>query len=256
MKDSVLAIIQARMGSSRLPGKALLPIVDGRGALELMLERVAQAQTLKRVLVATTVSPEDNALATLCEGMHVPCFRGSEQDVLDRYYQAAAAFGPADAIVRLTGDCPLHDPEVIDEVVNQFRASAVDYTNNINPATYPDGLDVEVFTLAALEKAWHNAARVSEREHVTLYLRNHPELFSQLNVACAHDYSACRWTLDEEPDYQFIKKIYAHFYPRRVFAMKEIISFLELHPEIAAINRAIQRNAGLFKSFAEDKECA
>ncbi len=255
MKHRVLAIIQARMGSTRLPGKVLLPIIDNKSALQLMLERVVMSKKLNRIIVATTVSSEDNRLVELCERLNIACFRGSEQDVLDRYYQAAYAFGPAQAIIRLTGDCPLHDPAIIDEVIEQFQVSGVNYCSNINPPTYPDGLDVEVFTSAALGKAWQNARLVSEREHVTLYIRNHPELFSQINVSCASDYSCYRWTLDEEQDYQFIKRVFKHFYPCTTFTTQEIISFLGQHPEIAALNSSIERNAGLLKSLAEDKEC-
>lgn len=245
----VLAIIQARMSSTRLPGKVLLPIVDGKGALELMLERVCRAKTLHKIVVATTTSSCDDRIADLCEHLGYEYFRGSEEDVLDRYYQTALAFGPGRIIVRLTGDCPLHDPQVIDKVVESFVNSDADYASNIEPPTYPDGLDVEIFTFEALRKAWRNAKLSSEREHVTIYIRNHPELFSKKNVSYSKDCSKYRWTLDEESDYRLIKKIFTHFYHRNpCFTMQDILSFIKENPDIESINSGIQRNEGFLEA--------
>lgn len=250
----VLAIIQARMGSTRLPGKMLLPIIDNKGALELMLERVQRAKTLDKIAVATTTSPGDDRLVDLCMRLGCEYFRGSENDVLDRYYQTALAFGSPEVIVRLTADCPLHDPVVIDRLVSCFLDSEVDYISNIDPPTFPDGEDTEVFSFSVLEKVWKEACLKSEREHVTPYIRKHADMFKVMNVECEKDLSGHRWTLDEKEDYEFIKHIYKNLYKKnQVFGMEEILEFLARHPELEAINKHISRNEGYQKSLEEDK---
>jgi len=250
----VLAIIQARMGSTRLPGKMLLPIVDNKGALELMLERVRRARQLQKIVVATTISPSDNRLVDLCKRLGCECFRGNEVDVLDRYYRAALAFGPPEVIVRLTGDCPLHDPVIIDKLVSRFLDSEVDYVSNGDPPTFPDGLDTEVFSFSVLEKVWKEARLKSEREHVTSYIRKHADTFKAINVECEKDLSDRRWTLDEKEDYEFIKHIYKNLYKKTpAFGMEEVLEFLARHPELEAINKHISRNEGYQESLKEDK---
>lgn len=249
-----LAIIQARMGSTRLPGKVLKEVC-GKPLLQLQLERVEQASRLDRFMVATTGREADQAIAVLCERIEVRCYRGSEDDVLDRFYQAARLAGcqAGDAIIRLTADCPLLDPEVIDRVICLYDEAQVDYASNVNPPTFPDGLDVEVFSYTALNKAWSTALLKSEREHVTPYIRNHPELFSQANYKGLQDLSALRWTVDEARDLELVTHIYEHFYPRsRVFSLDEILAFLADHPEVAAINQGFARNEGYLKSLAGD----
>lgn len=201
------AILQARMGSTRLPGKMLRPIHAGRGALELMLERVRQARSLAQVVVATTTLAEDDALEALCRRLGVACFRGDPADVLDRYYRCALAFDARATLVRLTGDCPLHDPAVIDRVVAFFQGGDYDYAANTHPPTFPDGLDTEVFRFTALEAAWRQATLASEREHVTYHLYTHPQTFRIGNLAQAEDLSALRWTLDEPRDLEFIRQV-------------------------------------------------
>jgi spore coat polysaccharide biosynthesis protein SpsF (cytidylyltransferase family) len=252
--DKVLAIIQARMGSTRLPGKMLLPIVDNKGALELMLERVRLARQLQKIVIATTTSPEDDRLADLCKRLGCEYFRGNEDDVLDRYYRAALAFGTPEVIVRLTGDCPLHDPVVIDKLVGSFLGSDVDYVSNVDPPTFPDGLDTEVFSFSVLEKVWKEACLKSEREHVTSYIRKHADMFKAINVECERDLSDRRWTLDEKEDYEFIKCIYKNLYKKKtVFGMKEILGLLAKHPELEEINKHLTRNEGYQKSLKEDE---
>jgi spore coat polysaccharide biosynthesis protein SpsF (cytidylyltransferase family) len=250
----VSAIIQARMGSTRLPGKMLLPIVDNKGALELMLERVRRARQLQKIVVATTTSPSDDKLVDLCKRLGCEYFRGNEVDVLDRYYRAALAFGPPEVIVRLTGDCPLHDPVIIDKFISRFFDSGVDYVWDGDPSTFPDGLDTEVFSFLVLEKAWKEARLKSEREHVTTYVQKHTEKFKVITVKCEKDLSDRRWTLDEKEDYEFIKHIYKNLYRKNpAFGMEEILEFLAGHPEIEAINKHISRNEGYQKSLKEDK---
>jgi len=249
----VLAVVQARTGSSRLPGKVLLPIFDNKCALELMLERVCRAKTVDKIAVATTPSTIDDRICELCEQLGYECFRGSEDDVLDRYYKAVLALGPAEVIVRLTGDCPLHDPAIIDKVVMYFLDSNVDYVNNANPPTYPDGLDVEVFSFATLKRAWQEARLKSEREHVTSYIYKHPDVFKIADVKCERDLSDKRWTLDEQQDYEFIKLMYKNLYKKSPgFGMEEILGFLAKHPEFEQINKHLSRNEGYQKSLEED----
>ncbi|MBU1694401.1 MAG: glycosyltransferase family protein [Verrucomicrobia bacterium] len=250
---SVMAILQARMGSSRLPGKMLLPIYGEKGALELMLERVRRARLLDRTVVATTVSAQDDPLEKLCARLGVPCFRGSEDDVLDRYYQAAIRHGPASVIVRLTGDCPLHDGRVIDEAVQSFLSQHVHYLSNAWPPVYPDGLDTEVFWFTALETAWKEARLKSEREHVTPYIRNHPERFRIGHIPARKDLSALRWTLDEPRDLQFIRAVFARLGDRE-FGFEDVLSLLEREPGLGDMNAGMQRNEGYLKSLREDHQ--
>jgi spore coat polysaccharide biosynthesis protein SpsF len=250
----ILAIIQARMGSTRLPGKMLLPIVDNKGALELMLERVRRSKQLQKIVVATTSSPSDDRLVDLCKRLGCEYFRGDENDVLERYYQAALAFGPTEAIVRLTGDCPLHDADVIDLVVGEYLKGGYDYVSNTQKYTFPDGLDVEVFSFLVLERVRQEARLKSEREHVTSYIWKHPDMFKIVNVEYEKNLFGKRWTLDEKEDYEFIKHIYKNLYKKKpAFGMKEVLEFLAKHPELEEINKHISRNQGYMKSLKEDK---
>ncbi|HPN84227.1 MAG TPA: glycosyltransferase family protein [Victivallales bacterium] len=255
MKKGVLAIIQARMGSSRLPGKMALPIIHGKGALELMVERVRKSKTIGKLMVATTTNPSDDKLVEICSKINIGFFRGSEEDVLDRFYQAYKSSGSNfDSIVRLTGDCPLHDPAVIDKVVSEFLNSDSDYVSNVDPPSYPDGLDTEVFSSAALHKAWSEANMKSEREHVTIFIRN-SGIFKKSNVTNETDISYLRWTLDEESDYVMIKKVYENLYDsKQDFGTQDVIRLLSAHPEIVQINSKINRNEGLLKSLKNDKK--
>lgn len=249
------AILQARMGSTRLPGKMLLPIIDDKGALELMLERVAAAKSIDRIVVATTTLVEDDPLVALCEKLGIACFRGDSANVLDRYYQCARTVARDEVLIRLTGDCPLHDPAVIDRVVAFFHAGQYDYAANTHPPTYPDGLDAEVFSFRALERAWHEATLLSEREHVTYYLYTHPKLFKLGNLALEEDFSAHRWTLDEPADLEFIRQVYASLYPSgKAFGMQDVLALLKARPELLDINQDIVRNAGLAKSLEQDRK--
>lgn len=249
----VIAILQARMGSSRLPGKALLSLVEGKGALEIMLERVNAAQSVDEVAVATTTSPNDDALAELCKRLNVPCVRGSEEDVLDRYYQAAKALNAA-TVVRLTGDCPLQDPNVIDALVYEYLNNlSVDYMANAMTPTYPDGFDAEVFSFNALETCWKEAQKPSEREHVTPYIHAHPELFKTANYAYVRNVSALRLTLDEQADFDVIQPILQTLYPENhVFTLEDVLAYLDAqkHPQA---NAHIRRNEGYEKSLLKDQ---
>jgi len=199
------AIIQARMGSTRLPGK-VLRLAAGRALLMHQIERVGHSKRIQEIIVATTVEKRDDAIVELSEKMMVPFFRGAEADVLGRYYECASEF-KLEAIVRLTGDDPLQEPEIIDKVVSAFMSNKCDYASNTIKPTYPDGLDVEVFTIEALEKAWSESASSHEREHVTAYILSNPQDFECMNVADSVDRSWMNWAVDTEKDYIFVKNI-------------------------------------------------
>jgi len=190
----IVAIIQARMGSTRLPGKVLMDL-GGETVLARVLGRLQRAIMIDEIVVATIDSAADDAIIRECQRLEVSCFRGSEDDVLDRYYQAARMFA-AEVVVRITSDCPVIDPDLVDETIGTFQVQCGDYCSNSFPRTYPRGLDTEVFTMNALEQAWHNARRLYEREHVTPYLYEHPELFRLVSHQGQTDYSEYRWTLD------------------------------------------------------------
>lgn len=252
----IMAIVQARMGSSRLSGK-VLKMICNKTMLELQLERVQRASSIDMIIVATTQEAQDDSIALLCEKQGLKSYRGSENDVLDRYYQAARYY-KADAndnIIRITADCPLIDPEVIDELIALFTKKKVDYASNIDPPTFPDGLDVEIFKFGVLEKAWHEARLKSEREHVTPYIRNHPELFSRVNLENNRaDLSNLRWTVDEPEDFEFIKVIYEALYPvNPTFTTDDILHFLNENTCLSELNTKFSRNAGYDKSLREDE---
>ena len=238
----VIAIIQARVGSTRLPGKVLLDLA-GEPMLARVVNRTRRAQTLDEVVVATTVQPADEAIVRLCAERDWPCFRGSEEDVLDRYYQAAVAH-QADVVVRITSDCPLIEPEIVDRVVREFleRQPEVDYACNALPRrTFPRGLDTEVMRFDVLEHAWREDNNPAWREHVTPYIQRNPDLFCIHDVINEVDYSSyMRWTVDTSEDLAFVRRIYDHFGHDR-FSWQEILAVLERHPEWLEINRHVQQ---------------
>lgn len=235
------------MSSTRLPGKILKDLVPRITALEYMLKRISRSKELEKIIIATTENPADAAIADKMKAIEQQYFIGSENDVLDRYYKAAVQVGAkqGDIIVRLTSDCPLHDPAVIDEVVRFFKSGDYDYAENcIEPYTYPDGMDVEVFTFGALEKAWKEAMKPSHREHVTFYFWTNPELFKLGHYVNPKEGQAdYRLTLDYPSDYEVISKVAQHFAPRMDFTMDEVLAFLDTHPEIKELNASVSRNA-------------
>lgn len=245
-----IAIIQARMGSSRLPGKVMADLA-GEPMIQRVVSRAQQAKRLDAVMVATSDHPSDAQLAEHCRQLGVACVRGSEGDVLDRYYHAAVS-AEADVIVRLTADCPLLDPHVIDQVVASFHQGGADYVSNTLTCTYPDGLDTEVFHLEALSQAWKEATLKSEREHVTPFIHQRPQRFRLRNVAHPVDFSAHRWTVDEPQDLEFVRSIYACFTDDS-FGMEDVLTLLHDRPELRQINAGFQRNEGYIKSLREDR---
>jgi len=248
----VLAILQARMSSSRLPNKVLLPVL-GEPMLARQIERLRRATAIDQLIVATSAASTDDPIAEQCAQMGVACYRGSLDDVLDRFAQAARPHSPQH-VVRLTADCPLTDPQLIDALIAHHIATAADYTTNANPPSFPDGLDAEVMRYAVLHIAWREARRKSEREHVTLYIASHPERFVIETLQSETDLSALRWTVDEADDLRLVERIYAALYPHNpAFTTEDILRLLDEQPELRTLNTSHRRNEGLEKSLAQEK---
>ena len=249
-----LVIIQARCGSSRLPGKVLKDIY-GKTALERMLDRVKKSHYTDEIIIATTLNKEDIEIVKLASSLGFRVFSGSSDDVLDRYYQAARLIIPQN-VIRLTSDCPFFDYEILDDAIKIFKAEDCDYLGMISE-TFPDGLDLEIIKYEALENSWKKANLFSEREHVTLYIKNHPELFDIFDYKCNYgNLKHMRWTLDEYEDLLFIKAVYKYFLDigKEYFSMNEIIDYLNINPEIVELNNKFIRNEGLLKSLKNDKK--
>ena len=250
--SSIVAVVQARMHSTRLPGKVLMDIM-GKPMLWHIINRMKRATRLDEIAIATTTREEDRAVIQLARGSQVGSYAGDEDDVLDRYYQAAALY-KADIIVRITADCPLIDPRVVDKVVRHFLEGGFDYVSNALQLTYPDGLDTEVFSFHTLERAWKEAKWASEREHVTPYIWKNPDKFRLANVENDISLSHLRWTVDEEEDFEFVRQVYKYLYKEgEVFYMEDILSLLGKYPELKQINQGIPTNEGYAKSLREDR---
>jgi len=237
----IVAIIQARMGSTRLPGKVLKDL-SGDTVLARVVSRVRRFQTLDNVVVATSTHAADDVVVRECRRLECGVFRGSEQDVLDRYC-CAAREAQADIIVRITSDCPLIDPEVSDRTIRAFLDVQPDYASNVMMRTYPRGLDTEVMQFVALERAVQEATESYEREHVTPYLYEHPETFKLLSVTGEKDYSQYRWTLDTPEDLDCLRQIYSRFEGSDNFSWRDVLNILEREPRLAGINQHIAQKA-------------
>jgi glutamate-1-semialdehyde 2,1-aminomutase len=237
----VVAIVQARTGSTRFPSKVLKPLA-GRPMIERLLERLARSRLVHTTCVATTDLPADDALSRLVEALGYRVFRGSEHDVLSRFHGAAAACG-AEVVVRITGDCPLVDPVLVDEVISDFLAGNVDYASNVEPPSFPDGLDVEVFSVEALGMAMRDARLPGQREHVTPWIRQAPKL-RRMNRTHVEDLSGLRWTVDEPADLAVVERVYANFAPRTDFGWTEVLSLQRSRPGDFVDNAELARNEG------------
>jgi len=247
------AIIQARTGSTRLPEKVLLK-VGHKTILEYVLERTGRAKNIENIIVATTENIEDKKIVDLAKNLGVKTYRGSSEDVLDRYYQAAK-LSRVSHIVRITADCPLIDPQVIDNVTRLYFESEADYCSNTLKETFPDGLDVEIFSFNALCRSWRNARLSSEREHVTPYMKKNPDMFKLVNFENNIDLSDKRWTVDTAEDFKFINAILEVLYPVKPdFYSKDVLEFLKKNPHLEEINKGIVRNQGYSKSLKKDKK--
>ena len=243
-------IIQARLGSTRLHGKVLKEI-KGKSLLKYCLEQVSKSKLIRRVIVASTTNPNDAPLIEKVREYGYEVFAGSEYDVLDRYYQAAKKYN-SEIIVRVTSDCPLIDPTIVDKVIQTFIEENADYGSNVQPPSFPDGLDVEVFTFDALERSWKEAKMKSEREHVTLYIWNYQEKFKMINVLNDEDLSHLRITVDETEDFELVSKIIESI-DKEIIYFEDIKELFKKNPELPKINSKYSRNEGMAKSIREDE---
>lgn len=254
--SKTIALIQARMESTRLPGKVLKPIL-GRPVVWHIVERVRAVREIDLVGVVTSDRPANDPIRDFAAGYDVPCFSGSEEDVLDRFYQAARAWD-GDPVIRITADCPLVDPEVVGGVLALFqsRSPRLDLasvatgagvaTDEFKGDRFPDGLDAEVVAFGALERAWKEATLMSDREHVTPFIWRQPDRFHIEHLMCAEgDLSELRWTIDYPEDMAMVTRIYEELYSEsRPFGMRDVLAFLKLHPEVTAVNEHITNRAG------------
>lgn len=251
-KNDRVVIIQARMGSTRLPGK-VLKTIKNYPLLRLQQERIRNSSFVDKFIIATTTNPEDDAIAEFCEENDYEFSRGSDWDVLDRFYQAANLYSP-DTIIRLTADCPLHHHEVIDFVISEYLKSGKDYFSNSNhePDFLEDGFDVEVFSFEALKTAWKEAKMLSEREHVTPYIKNSGKFscgWKKFNPEYQYKLS-----VDTADDFKMAEAIFESFPDIRNFGLNEVVELLKKKPEILEINKSSKINSGYFKSLENDKE--
>ena len=237
----VVALVQARMGSTRLANKVMKPI-GGIPMIELLLSRLALAKEVDQIVVVTSIAENNQPLVDHVRKIGFACEQGSENDVLDRYVQAARKHY-ANVVVRITGDCPLVDPQLVDEIVRRFKTEGVDYISNVSPPTYPDGLDIEVFRFNILEISSEQTREPFDREHVTPYLRK-PGKFNVASMRNDQDLSALRWTVDEYADFLVVEKVFRHFYPRTDFAWTEVLALQHQQPELFIINKHVIRNEG------------
>ncbi len=240
-KQKVVAVVQSRMGSTRLPGKVMKKICN-KPVLELMLERLSKSRLIDEIVVATTCLKEDDIIFDWCKKIGFNVFRGSELDCLDRHYQVGKKFN-ADYVCKITPDCPLIDPNIVDKVI-EFCLNNLkffDYVSNAHPSSYPDGLDIEIMPISILKTAWEQSINSLEREHTTTYIWTRPKKFRIGNIKMPGNenlFVTERWTLDYPEDFEFIKKIYEHLYTKKsFFYMDDILKFLDEHPEIRKINQ-------------------
>lgn len=237
----VVAIVQARMGSTRLPNK-VMKLINGKPMIELLLARLSCSKEIDEILLATSLDPRNSILVNQVSNLGYRCFQGSEDDVLDRYFQAAK-LASADVVIRITGDCPLVDAELVDQCVRHFQASRADYLCNTAPPTYPDGLDIEVFTFLALEEAARKADTPFQREHVTPWLRE-AEHLQQIALSHSEDVSSLRWTVDEPSDFSVISNVFDYFRPDIYFSWLKVLELQRSQPVLFAENQKLIRNEG------------
>jgi len=237
----IVAIVQARMGSTRLPNK-VMKTINGVPVIELLLLRLSKAKEIGQIVVATSTDPRDTPLVNHIRSLGYACERGSESDVLDRFVRAAEAH-EADVVVRITGDCPLVDPQIVDDCIRQFKEKTCDYLSNVEPPSYPDGLDVEVVTLTALQRARQESNKEYDHEHVTPYIRE-SGLFTVASVRNDLDLSEKRWTMDVHEDFEVITKVFQFFAPDVHFGWHQVLELQRTQPDLFLANQNIKRNIG------------
>jgi len=238
----VVALVQARLGSIRFPGK-VLKLIKGKPMIELLLKRLSTSKEIDEIIVASSEEIDNDKLQLFVESLGYKCTRGKELDVLKRFYESAKET-EADIIVRITGDCPLVDSSLVDDCIRSYKNANVDYFSNTNPPTYPDGLDVEVFSFQSLKTANEEAFLDYEREHVTPYIINSKK-FLKSSLQFDSDLSSLRWTVDEQEDFAVISKVFDHFYPDLLFGWKDVLKLSEDLPDIFTDNKDIINYEGL-----------
>jgi spore coat polysaccharide biosynthesis protein SpsF (cytidylyltransferase family) len=244
-------IIQARMGSSRLPGKVLMKSDNGKPLLYYVINQLQYCTKVKNLVIATTTNQEDDEIEKFANNNSVNIFRGKEKDVLDRYFQCAKKYSFS-TIVRITADCPLIDPQIVDRIIDKFFSGNYDYATNTLVCTFPIGTDVEVFSFSALERAWKSAQLPSEREHVTPYIRN-KENFKIINVENDTNISELRLTVDRTEDFELIKQILNNISISPIY-LGDVLELFSRKPELIEINKHIDNNEGFSRSLKEDQE--
>ena len=250
-RKKITAIIQVRTNSQRLPKKVLKKILN-KPMIWYVLKRIKRIKQIEQIVIATTMEKNDNTIVEIAKKNRVPVFRGENLDVLDRFYNCAKKFN-ADPIIRITSDCPLIDPFLVDEIIDFYLNHDFDYVSNTIDPTYPDGLDTEIFSFKTLENAARNAKMKSEREHVTPYIKNHYKKFRLYSYRNRQDFSSYRWTVDEKEDLMFIRKIYSKMKPRIVFRYQDVLQILSDFPDLLKINKNFKRNKGYEKSVKYDR---
>jgi spore coat polysaccharide biosynthesis protein SpsF len=248
---NALVIIQARMSSSRLPGKVLKNL-NQKPLLQWMIERVQRCEEVDKIVIATSTSNDDDAISEWCNNHNIHCYRGELDNVLARFYHAATYY-QADIIIRLTADCPIIDPKVIDEHIRFYRQNNYDYVSNGPEMTYPDGMGVEVFSYLTLQKVFQQATLASEKEHVTAFIYNHPKEFRLYNFKYHQDFSWIRVTVDYPEDFTLIEKLVNGLLPNNEFTLEDIINYVKKHPDMLNINNQYSPNEGYELSLLKDK---
>jgi spore coat polysaccharide biosynthesis protein SpsF (cytidylyltransferase family) len=247
----ILAAIQVRTASTRFPQKVLKKI-KGKTILELFIDRVKCCKQIDKIVIATTENTGDDIVVKMAQEMELEWVRGSEMDLLDRFYKCAKLYNP-DIIVRVTPDDPFVDPEVLDHGIQIFKENDVDFVTNHFEPTFPEGLDVEIYSYRTLQIAWKEAKLASDREHCYPYILKNPNKFKTINFTQNQDNSHLRWTIDHECDFEMTKVIYDHLYDTKpIFLQKDILEVLKKHPDIAEMNSEIKRKEGLYISLKQD----
>lgn len=248
------AIFQVRMGSTRLP-KKMFKKICGKPLLWHVIQRVKSSNLVNRIILATTHKKEDDRIVKFAKKMRLPYYQGNNKDVLDRIYKTAKKFR-SDIIIRITPDDPFKDPKIIDSFIKYFlkHKDQLDYLSNTIKPTYPEGLDIEIFSFGALERAWQEAKKPSEREHVTPYIWKNPKKFRIKNLSYKKNLSKLRWTIDYLEDLKFAREVYRRLYPKKkIFLMEDILKILKKEPKLQSINQGITYHEGYLKSLKKDK---
>ncbi len=250
-KNKITIMLQVRMDSKRLPGKVMLPI-SKKPLIFHVINRLKHVKLADQIILLTTKKSTDDILIKIAEKNNVLHYRGSINDVLKRYYDCAKKF-PSNTIVRITGDCPLTDPLLIDQMLDFYQSHKYDYVSNTLKPTYPDGLDVEIFSFKTLQKLQKLTTKKSDREHVTSFILKNKSQFKIFNFKNINDLSKFRWTVDQENDLKFVRKIYNLMKPKILFSSKKVLKLIEKYPDLLSINGNLIRNEGYMKSLKKDK---